>query len=100
MFCVLALSEDGKLVSISNGDLSGTLDHPPNTAPIIVVDLMCRCIAFVYDGPLTFAAINTSGPVSVFDGGIDVSRAIDVTFIDNQRQIPVQHLFCSLCGLI
>lgn len=100
MFCVLALAENGKLMSISNGDLSDSLGRPSHIAPMIVVDLTRCCIAFVFDGLLKIATIDTGGHVGmVFEANIDVSRAIDVTFVNNQIEMPA-HNRCFPANLV
>ena len=86
-FCVLEYSEEGKLVTVANGDVEDAIGRPCECGHICVVDEEATMIGLhMYDGHLKIIPIDEQGRLSeqAFNVRLEELKVVDLAFVDRQ----------------
>ena len=83
-FCVLEFSDEGKLVTVANGDVEDTIGRPAECGHICVVDEESTMIGLhMYDGHLKIIPIDGQGGLSeqAFNVRLEELKVVDLAFV-------------------
>jgi DNA damage-binding protein 1 len=83
-FCVLEYNNEGKLVTVANGDVEDTIGRPAECGHLCVIDEEATMIGLhMYDGHLKIIPIDEDGAISeqAFNVRLDELKVIDLAFV-------------------
>ena len=91
-FCVLEYSNEGKLITVANGDVEDAIGRPAECGHIGVVDADVTMIGLhMYDGHFKIIPIDDDGSLSeqAFNVRLDELKVIDIAFVG--KNLAVLH---------